>query len=561
MGWSDKASKSAERGDFGSTLATLLDAWRETPARELATAIEAVGAHTQRAVPPLAGATAAAKHKAWLAAAKSGDPVVRGMLIATVSETRGTAETLARIEVLAKTKDPRFAARLAEIVERPIYNAMMPRTTAFWKRIFVLLAGAGDPRVLERARTFPDAWKRNRELTADEREIFPKRFARDCMPLLEKAFRAGVPALGKADAAACAKIAELAARADAEPAGRVDEAALLANVYANPDDDAPRMVLADWLQDRGDPRGELIALQLANRSGRMSPRERELVGMYGPQMLGTLVKKVKKTGIKLERGFLARCTPSRDLDRDPAWATVRELDGAVPGPYARVPALRRLVNIPIEKLPQLAELRGCSIEELALLRSSGMYDGLSSLGHRLGLGLLDDAPAFAKLRMLSIDGWVQMNVDPKGLDWMADSPLVQRLHELEFQLSLRQLPIALRVLAGTKLERLVVWGNTDENDRASVGCKYGWCTIFERDATGALSRVTLRAPRLRPPRDPDRYGAEPAQGFAMLAASTLTSVQIVMHASAPAEARAAFKERVEAALERQGAELTWSRLT
>jgi uncharacterized protein (TIGR02996 family) len=40
---------------------------------------------------------------------------------------------------------------------------------------------------------------------------------------------------------------------------------LLAAVLANPRDDAPRAVLGDWLGERGDPRGELITLQLAVR--------------------------------------------------------------------------------------------------------------------------------------------------------------------------------------------------------------------------------------------------------------------------------------------------------
>ena len=35
----------------------------------------------------------------------------------------------------------------------------------------------------------------------------------------------------------------------------VDEA-LLATVYARPDDHAPRLVLADWLEERGDPWGQ-----------------------------------------------------------------------------------------------------------------------------------------------------------------------------------------------------------------------------------------------------------------------------------------------------------------
>src|ERR1700733_11731710 len=42
-----------------------------------------------------------------------------------------------------------------------------------------------------------------------------------------------------------------------------DVAALLAQVAAAPDDDAPYLVLADALSQCGDPRGELIAVQYA----------------------------------------------------------------------------------------------------------------------------------------------------------------------------------------------------------------------------------------------------------------------------------------------------------
>ncbi|MDP3233502.1 MAG: TIGR02996 domain-containing protein [Myxococcales bacterium] len=41
----------------------------------------------------------------------------------------------------------------------------------------------------------------------------------------------------------------------------VDEASLLAVIYENPSDDAPRRVLADLLMESGDPRGEFIMLQ------------------------------------------------------------------------------------------------------------------------------------------------------------------------------------------------------------------------------------------------------------------------------------------------------------
>jgi uncharacterized protein (TIGR02996 family) len=59
------------------------------------------------------------------------------------------------------------------------------------------------------------------------------------------------------------------------------ESNLLAAIRADPDDLTPRFVYADLLQQRGDPRGELIALQLGARSTsdpeRLHRRERELI--------------------------------------------------------------------------------------------------------------------------------------------------------------------------------------------------------------------------------------------------------------------------------------------
>lgn len=46
-------------------------------------------------------------------------------------------------------------------------------------------------------------------------------------------------------------------------AAKPEEAAFLASILANPDDKKARTIYADLLQDRGDPRGEFIALQCA----------------------------------------------------------------------------------------------------------------------------------------------------------------------------------------------------------------------------------------------------------------------------------------------------------
>src|SRR5437764_6172383 len=40
-----------------------------------------------------------------------------------------------------------------------------------------------------------------------------------------------------------------------------DDDAFLRAILAHPDDDLPRLVYADWLDERGDPKGEFIRLQ------------------------------------------------------------------------------------------------------------------------------------------------------------------------------------------------------------------------------------------------------------------------------------------------------------
>lgn len=93
--------------------------------------------------------------------------------------------------------------------------------------------------------------------------------------------------------------AELARFAPVEPT--VDERELESDVYANPDDDVPRAVLADLLQSRGDPRGELISLQLA---GAGDARVEELVRDHGRMWLGPLHEIA--AGAEMQRGFLTR---------------------------------------------------------------------------------------------------------------------------------------------------------------------------------------------------------------------------------------------------------------
>jgi uncharacterized protein (TIGR02996 family) len=129
---------------------------------------------------------------------------------------------------------------------------------------------------------------------------------------------------------------EVAARwATVAPPPQRDAAELYDAVYAALDTDEPRTVLADALQERGDPRGELIALQLLAVRGEATEvvreRERELLRKHGKTWLGELRKITLRA--ELRRGFLYRLelagawvTDHWDvLAMDPSLRTVEEL--------------------------------------------------------------------------------------------------------------------------------------------------------------------------------------------------------------------------------------------
>jgi uncharacterized protein (TIGR02996 family) len=90
------------------------------------------------------------------------------------------------------------------------------------------------------------------------------------------------------------------------------DASFLQAILDDPDDDAVRLIYADWLQERDDPRGEFIRLQcaLANgvngeRRSRLEAREQELLRVYEDDWTRPLTR----AGVKewsFHRGFVDR---------------------------------------------------------------------------------------------------------------------------------------------------------------------------------------------------------------------------------------------------------------
>lgn len=98
------------------------------------------------------------------------------------------------------------------------------------------------------------------------------------------------------------------------------EEGLLRRIYESPDDDAPRLVYADLLSERGDPHGELIQLQCAlskidsdhESYTRMKRRERVLLAEHGPVIVARARKAAPKLTFEIRRGFVEGASGEAD---------------------------------------------------------------------------------------------------------------------------------------------------------------------------------------------------------------------------------------------------------
>jgi uncharacterized protein (TIGR02996 family) len=195
--------------------------------------------------------------------------------------------------------------------------------------------------------------------------------------------------------------------------------ALLAEVKSNPDDDTPRLVLADWLQDQGDPRGELLALDLErHRLPRDDPRgeilwqrERELLGRHAFEWLGPLIDLASHW--TFQRGFLrieARAgrflTPALDeLAKSDLFAWVEQLRLT----DLDLPDLRRLARSPV----------------LGVLSCLDLSDNRISSG---GLARLLGSPRLAGLRELPL---ARNRLGEEGVLALANCPYLAGLVRLD----------------------------------------------------------------------------------------------------------------------------------
>ncbi|HEU0037554.1 MAG TPA: TIGR02996 domain-containing protein [Kofleriaceae bacterium] len=479
-----KAETALGRDDRVAALGHLLEAWRACRQPRIADLIDVVSAAVTRAREPIASGRLRTRLAAWKAVAARRDPADVGRLVKPPWRPSIDTQVLMARTLAEWPDDPRIAMFFAELLEQ----MREPDTgTATWhyRPMLVRVAELRDERALAIVREVmkrPDArtvamvqgatWTlegRARdgrgELSFEDADVMPMSPETERIVERIEAGRGGAPA------------AKLRGEAD-----------FLAAIYAEPDAMGLREVYADWLQERDDPRGELIMLQLAREQGRavtpaVETRERELLAKYGRRWAGKLDRVFDVHERVWQAGFLVGGQPTYEGVRaaardDPAWAMVREISGEDADE--------------IVDWPQLAGLR--AVHDLPVLHAARIARGprrpLVELGWRMEQWTrrqrapLGTCKALPKLRLIGI-----RDADGDTLEWLPGTPVMKRIEcvRLYRRNPLRPFLEAVARLGG-RLRRLeLTRGDVVGTSTA------GWWLVLERDeAPGPFTRAVAR---------------------------------------------------------------------
>jgi uncharacterized protein (TIGR02996 family) len=186
---------------------------------------------------------------------------------------------------------------------------------------------------------------------------------------------------------------------------------LLDEVLTDPNNDDPRRVYADWLAERGDPRGEFIAVQceLARKFDfQLAIREQQLRRAHGAQWTAALgLASCRQPQIKFHRGFVERLeldvgdVAQIDVARTPLRSIiVRGVHNANVRKLATVPAIPTLDTLGLRD----AHLNAKAQRSLADIELVTTTPGLAFLGGQMGDVSELAAVAFPALRSLHLDG-------------------------------------------------------------------------------------------------------------------------------------------------------------
>jgi uncharacterized protein (TIGR02996 family) len=225
-------------------------------------------------------------------------------------------------------------------------------------------------------------------------------------------------------------------------------AELMAGVLAAPDDDGPRLVLADWLMEHGDPRGEFIAVQCAaaqipygeqrEKAADLEERSLDLRKRYAATWTSFFRGMKQRPQYEFHRGFIHHvrvmrpehldATIARVLAVEPVESlTLENLHADLEGTrrtlaLPRLAAISRLVAIAYNVKDQLAELL---VEAPTLHRLRTLMYG--HFGGDRAIELLANAPNLGALEVLDVKHGA---ITDAGIAKLAEATGLPRLRSL-----------------------------------------------------------------------------------------------------------------------------------
>jgi uncharacterized protein (TIGR02996 family) len=222
----------------------------------------------------------------------------------------------------------------------------------------------------------------------------------------------------------------------------------LQEIKSHPDDDTPRLVLADWLQEHGDPReaarGEMIRIQVLlhqlhasdPRQDALRRRQNDLLFQHRDDWVGPLMEYVTW---RFERGFLHLTARAPKFLRRKvaalatpevcAWVealTVEDLRPAYLRAFAQFPLLPHIHTLDISESPMGHKIFQDFIRSPNLFRLRTLYLDGNTLGHA-DIAALASSPHLAGLTTLDLS---RMGVRDETARVLIESPYLKNLTTL-----------------------------------------------------------------------------------------------------------------------------------
>jgi uncharacterized protein (TIGR02996 family) len=207
---------------------------------------------------------------------------------------------------------------------------------------------------------------------------------------------------------------------------RPEVLAFLQDIKQNPDDDTPRLILADWLEEHGDPRGEFVRVQceLARHPAKvrwdadLKVRERELLAHFEREWLAPLWEDVRRgtTSATFQRGLIRLRLRADDLFGQ-AWSRDRTWNAAEAPSWIDQVSLWNITQ------PTLAELAADPV----LARLTALCLRFSGTGRFPAADILADSRQCANLVALEM---LDLSIDDNDLCRLARSPYLPQLKRL-----------------------------------------------------------------------------------------------------------------------------------